>query len=305
MASEKRSGILGILITIGILFALFIGASIFIFKSLTGAKNIAENRLKRFNKGPIGVIYVKGIIMDSEKTIKKLLRAEEDKSLKAIVLRIDSPGGAVGPTQEIYEEVVRIDKKKPVYASFGAIAASGGYYLGAATRKIFASPGTLTGSIGVIMQFADLSKLYEWAKIKPEIIKAGKYKDTGSLARPMTGEERGRLEQMLSDVHEQFITDIQKRRGDKIKDIRAHTQGQIFSGQQGKKWGYVDELAGLWEAGRRIHKELGLKEEFGFKEIKERKKLNFFEFLKKVEEGASQLSLKLSKEDGPYYLYSR
>jgi protease-4 len=178
---------------------------------------------KNSNRARIGVVTVDGVIMDSKNTIELLQMAEEDKQLKAIILRIDSPGGAVGPTQEIYEEIQRIDKVKPVYGSFGGIAASGGYYLGSATRKIWASPGTLTGSIGVIMEFMDLSKLFEFAKVSPQTIKAGKYKDAGNPSRSLTPEEKQMMDQLIAGVHEQFIGDIMKRRAKKIKgDIHDH-----------------------------------------------------------------------------------
>ena len=127
--------------------------------------------------------------MDSNKIVRKLLIAEEDESLKALIVRIDSPGGAVGPTQEIYDEIIRIDKNKPVYASFGSVAASGGYYIGAAARKIYANKGTITGSIGVIMQFVDLSKLYEYLKFGHKRL-SRLYKDIGSPNRPMTKKEK-------------------------------------------------------------------------------------------------------------------
>lgn len=305
-AEQKRGGILGILITIAVLFTLFMMVSVYIFKSLQGAKDTAELNIKDLNKGPIGVIYVNGVIMDSDKLIRKLLTAEEDKSIEAIILRIDSPGGAVGPTQEIYEEIVRIDKKKPVYASFGSVAASGGYYLGAATRKIYASPGTLTGSIGVIMQFADMSKLYEWAKVNPEVVKSGKFKDIGSPARPMRDEERAYLENMVADVHKQFLRDIMKRRSGKVKDIDKHAQGQIFSGEDAHKWGFVDAIGGLWVAGREIHKELKLEAAFGLREIKEKKKFDWFEALQNVDAAVNNVKTFFSRQSNapsPYFLY--
>lgn len=247
---------------------------------------------KNSNRARIGVVTVDGVIMDSKGTIELLQMAEEDKQLKAIILRIDSPGGAVGPTQEIYEEIQRIDKIKPVYASFGAIAASGGYYLGSATRKIWASPGTLTGSIGVIMEFMDLSKLFEFAKVSPQTIKAGKYKDAGNPSRSLTPEEKQMMDQLIAGVHEQFIGDIMKRRAKKIKgDIHDHAQGQIFSGASAKELGLVDEMGSLWTAGRAIHKDMKFKEEFALKFIEKPKKLGLFEMLGTLEESISKLDM--------------
>lgn len=256
---------------------------------------------------PIAVVEVEGVIMESRKTIEKLLKAEKDDKIKAIIMRVNSPGGAVGPTQEIYEEIRRIDKEKPVYASFGTVAASGGYYIGAACRKIYSPAGALTGSIGVIMNFTNLEKLYEWAKIKPETIKAGKYKDIGNPARSMTKEERLLLTELIEDTHEQFIMDIFKVREQKIVDgiegLRKYAQGQIFSGQGAKERGLVDEIAGLWQAGRLIHQELDLKEEFSFKFIKLKKESQLMEILGGLEESVQDLGYFLKADSVPLLLH--
>jgi protease-4 len=251
----------------------------------------SESTIGTVGKGQIGVIEVEGVILKSKPVIDLLLMAEEDKKIDAIILRINSPGGAVSPTQEIYEEIRRIDAKKPVYASFDTVAASGGYYLGAATRRIYANPGTLTGSIGVIMQFANLEKVFEFFKIQQEIIKAGKFKDIGSTARKMTEEERTFLNSMVQGVHKQFINDIMKNRKDKLKkDISELAQGQIFNGDEAHSLGLVDELGSLWFAGRKIHEELKLKGDFGLKFIKEEKDVGFVDILRKMDNSASYLS---------------
>ena len=243
--------------------------------------------------GSIGVVKVEGTIMESEPVLKLLMRAEKDKSVKAIIVRIDSPGGAVGPTQEIYEEIRRLNneydkdpaKGKPVYGSFGSVAASGGYYVGSATRKIFANAGTLTGSIGVIMQFANLSKLYDWAKIQTEVIKSGEYKDFGNPHRGLTQQERFLLETTSNDVHAQFREDILAVRKDRLKKpIEELSQGQVFSGREAKELGLVDEIAGLYQAGRTIHEELKLEGDFGLKFIKEKQKTSLLELAQSLEE---------------------
>lgn len=229
--------------------------------------------------------------MDSKDAIEMLQNAEEDKQLQAIILRIDSPGGAVGPTQEIYEEIQRIDKIKPIYASFGSIAASGGYYIGAATRKIWANPGTLTGSIGVIMEFMDLSKLYEFAKVSPQTVKAGRYKDAGNPARSLTTEEKDMMDKLIAGVHKQFIGDIMKRRSKLIKgDINELAQGQIFSGESAMEAGLVDAMGSLWTAGRQIHTDLKLKDDFALKFIEKKKKMGFLDIMGSLEESVSNLN---------------
>jgi len=261
----------------------------------------------------IAVIEVNGVIMESQKIVELLQAADKDKESKAIILRINSPGGAVGPTQEIYEEIRRIDQKfdetngkegKPIYASFSSMAASGGYYIGAAARRIYASPGTVTGSIGVIMEFMDASELMEFAKVKMNNVKAGRYKDIGHPNRKMTDEEKDLLSHTMAVVHKQFIGDIMKMRKDKIKgDIVELAQGQIYSGEEAQQVGLVDELAGLWEAGRRIHEELKIEQKFGLKFMKKKKKMGVLDFLNNVDESISNLDWSAILQKTPMLMY--
>ncbi len=274
-----------------LVFVFFIILMIFAFYTMSAFKSSAD--LDVTGKGQIAVIEVEGVIMDARNTIELLAKAEEDKSIKAIILRVNSPGGAVGPTQEIYEEIRRIDSKiKPIYSSFGAIAASGGYYIGSGTREIWANPGTLTGSIGVIMQFMDLSKLYEFAKVSPQTVKAGLYKDAGNPDRSLTPEEKFMMEEMIKGVHKQFILDIMKVREKRIQgNIEDLAQGQIFSGEDAMKHGLVDHMGSLWALGREIHKKLKLSGEPGFIYLKKKKGNGLLDLLGNVEEGISKLNL--------------
>jgi len=267
---------------------------------------MGKSLLDQSKNSPIAVISIENEIMESRKIIEMLLSAEKEKSIKAIILRIDSPGGAVAPTQEIYEEVKRIDQKvKPVYASFGTVAASGGYYIGAACRKIWANAGTLTGSIGVIMQMTDLSEIFKWAKFKQETIKAGRFKDIGNPSRPMTDEERMFLTELLAGTHKQFISDISSVRKDRLKkDINELAQGQIFHGSEAKEFGLVDEVGSLWQAGRAIHKELKMKEEFSLRFLKpQRTKFSLSEFMQETEDTISFIKSKLETKSAPAYLF--
>lgn len=285
-SSKNTKALFGIFAMVFVFFVILIVFAYFTMNAFNETSLVQ----KKSNNAKIGVITVDGVIMDSKDTIELLQAAEEDKQLQAIILRIDSPGGAVGPTQEIYEEIQRIDAKKPIYASFGAIAASGGYYLGAATRKIWASPGTLTGSIGVIMEFMDLSKLYEFAKVSPQTVKAGRYKDAGNPSRSLTPEEQDMMNNLIAGVHKQFINDIMKRRSTKIKgDINELAQGQIFSGESAMASGLVDAMGSLWTAGRSIHTELKIKEEFGLKFIEKKKKMGFLDLMGSLEEAVTKL----------------
>ncbi len=306
MSQDNRSrSVIGIFFIIFLLFFIFLVFSIFMMKNLK-IGDVAFDSDRSHGKASIAVIEVKGVIMESKKTLELLHKAERDESVEAIIMRVDSPGGAVGPTQEIYEEILRIDQKIPVYASFASIAASGGYYIGAACRKIFTNPGTLTGSIGVIMQFMDMSKLYKWAMVNPETIKAGKYKDIGAPDRPMTAEERRLMDDMISVVHRQFINDISLTRKDKIVgDILEHAQGQIFSGEDALKRGLVDEIGGLYSAGRKIHEELGLEGEFeDFIFVKGKKKFNVRTLFEDMEEEARSFFTELATNKiVPMFIY--
>ncbi len=198
--------------------------------------------------GNLAVVEVRGVIDDPDETLRAIRELEEKTEVKAVVLRISSPGGAVGPTQEIYDALLRLKKVKKLVCSFGDIAASGGYYIAAACDKIVSNAGTLTGSIGVIMHFLNLKELYSWAKVQSYIVKAGKYKDIGSEARDMTTEERALLQETMDDVHGQFKDAVATGRNLKRDFVDAYADGRIFSGTQAMKLGFVDQLGGEYEA---------------------------------------------------------
>ena len=200
--------------------------------------------------GPrVAVVEIEGIILDGDHVVRELLDYAENPAVKAVVVRVNSPGGVVAPTQEIYSAVQRVRKAgKPVVASFGAVAASGGYYVGAATNRIFANPGTLTGSIGVVMQMANVEGFLKKVGVEYVVVKAGAYKDVGNFARTMTPEERRILQALLDDVHGQFIAAVAQGRGLEESAVRAVADGRIYSGAQAKNLKLVDELGGFEEA---------------------------------------------------------
>ncbi|MGE3610529.1 MAG: signal peptide peptidase SppA [Bacteriovoracaceae bacterium] len=305
MSRERSKGIVGIFILVTVLFFIFLMFAFFTVSKLKDTSSLGDSLLDASKHSEIAVIPIEDEIKESKKIVEMLLAAEEDKTVKAIILRIDSPGGAVAPTQEIYEEVRRIDKIKPVFASFGSVAASGGYYIGAACRKIYANAGTLTGSIGVIMQMADLSELAKFAKIKPETIKAGRYKDIGNPARSLTEEERMFLNDLLAGTHTQFKNDILAVRKNRLKkDISELAQGQIFHGYEAKELGLVDEVASLWQAGRMIHKEMKLKGKFALRYMKPaKKKFNLSDFLQETEDTLSSVKDMVKAKSSPAYLF--
>jgi protease IV len=205
-----------------------------------------SNPLAKGNK--VAVIPVSGLIADSEPVIESLKKFGKDDSVKAIVLRINSPGGGVGPSQEIYEEVRKLRSKKPVLSSLGALAASGGYYIACATQKVFANPGTVTGSIGVIMPFMNVRELVEKIGIKGMTVKSGEFKDIGSPLRDMRPEERALLQGVVDNVHLQFVDAVAQGRGLRPEDVKKIADGRVFTGEQAKALGLVDVLGNLEDA---------------------------------------------------------
>jgi len=194
----------------------------------------------------IALVEISGQIFDSREVVRQLSKYRRDDDIKAILLRIDSPGGAVAPSQEIYDEVLRVraDNKK-IYASMGSLAASGGYYIAVAADRVFANPGTLTGSIGVIMAFGNAEKLMEKIGLEPQVVKSGKYKDVGSPARKMTAKERAYLQHVVDDVHQQFIDAVAKGRSMSTNEARKLADGRVFTGRQALELKMVDEMGGL------------------------------------------------------------
>lgn len=195
------------------------------------------------------VLEVKGIIVDSKKFLKSIEKYGEDPDVKAIVIRLDSPGGVVGASQEIYDEILRVRKKgKHVVASLANVAASGAYYIAVACEKIVTNPGTITGSIGVIMEFANLSRLYNWAKVERYVVKSGKFKDTGSEYRPMEPHERELIQTMIDNVLGQFKKAVSLGRKIPMEKLSQLADGRIFTGEQAVRAGLADELGGIQEA---------------------------------------------------------
>ncbi len=194
-------------------------------------------------KGPvIGVLEIKGVIQDPQRWLQELRELSEEDRVKAVVVRIDSPGGAVGSSQELFQELRRLDRSKPVVVSMGNVAASGGYYAALGGRYIFANPGTLTGSIGVIMKVANVGRLLDKLGIEATVVKSGRYKDIGSPTRAMTDEERALIQRTLADVHHQFIEDVAEARHLDVAKVKALADGRIFTGREAKGLGLVDEL---------------------------------------------------------------
>jgi protease-4 len=198
----------------------------------------------------IALIRVEGVILDAQTTIGDLKRFSENPLVKAIVLRIDSPGGGVVPSQEIHDAVKRVKNKsnKAIIASMGTVAASGGYYIAAATDRIIANPGTLTGSIGVIMEMANVEGLLKKIGVEGIVIKSGRFKDVGSPLRRMSEEERKLMQSVMDDVHQQFIQAVADGRSLEISEVQPLADGRILTGRQAKEARLVDELGDLDDA---------------------------------------------------------
>ena len=193
----------------------------------------------------VGVVEITGVITDAKHVIGQLKRFRKEDSIKAIVIRIDSPGGSVGPSQEIFREIRKTIETKKVIASMGAVAASGGYYIAAGTDGIVASPGSITGSIGVIMGYANFEQVLKKIGLVPVVIKSGEYKDTGSPTREMTGREQQLLQNFVDKIHAQFVKDVALGRNKDVAEVAKLADGRIFTGEEARDLGLVDRLGNL------------------------------------------------------------
>ncbi len=207
----------------------------------------------------VGVVEIKGVLTDSRTAIKQLDRYRDDDNIKAIVLRIDSPGGAVGPSQEILREVEKVRTKKKIVASLGTVAASGGYYIASGANLIMSNRGTITGSIGVIMQFANVEGLTKKLGLDLFNLKAGRYKDVGSPFRAMSPEDKAYLQGFLDNVYQQFVSDVARNRKIPLDKLKTLAEGRIYTGEEAKQAGLVDEFGNLPDAIERAGRLGGIK----------------------------------------------
>jgi protease-4 len=231
----------GCLITVLIIF-FFLGVTVIAYKYW----NKGEMALMAGDK--VGVVEIKGIIADSRTTIKQLDRFRDNPSIKAIVVRINSPGGAVGPSQEILREIEKIRPKKKIVASLGTVAASGGYYIACGANLIMANRGTATGSIGVIMQFTNVEALTKKIGLDFLTLKSGRYKDVGSPFRPMTPEDKAYMQGLLDNIYQQFLNDVSRNRKIPLAKLKTIAEGKVYTGEEAKKLGLVDTFGNLTDA---------------------------------------------------------
>ncbi len=228
--------------------------------------------------GEIALVRIQGMLMDSQNIVRQLSDYRHNPGVRGILLRIDSPGGAVAPAQEIYNEIMKLKADhKTVYASMGTVAASGGYYIACAADYVLANPGTLTGSIAAVMVFSNIEELTNKIGVKPVIIKSGKYKDVGSPLRAMNPEERKLLQNVVDDVHQQFVQAVAKGRGLSVSEVKEIADGRIMTGQQALKLKLIDEIGGLEKTLELLAKKIGV--EGRPRVIEEKEKTPFFDWL--------------------------
>jgi protease-4 len=253
-------------LALGVVAFIFGGLFLVFFGFLLLAYSVVRGETPRIASGPrVGVVEVKGAIgmggsegVDAERVMKQLRRFGDDDGMKAVVLRVDSPGGAVSPSQEIYDEVRRLAEKKVVVCSLGSMAASGGFYVAMGCDKIVAEPGTLTGSIGVISQFVNVKGLVERFDIKTETIKSGKLKDMGNPFRDMTPDDRAYWQGVTNQIYEQFLAAVVASRKLPEAQVRKVADGRVITGADAKALGLADQLGNFYDAVDLARKEADL-----------------------------------------------
>lgn len=272
----KKNPVLVVLATAAVLGAVFF-VLLFLAYSLTGDKPSAKLRVVGQNK--VALVKLEGVLLSSEHIVEELNDYADDSSIKAIVIRVDSPGGGVVPSQEIYNAVKHARQEgKKVVVSMGSVAASGGYYVAAAADLIVANPGTMTGSIGVKMEFANMEKLLEKIGVKGMVVKSGEYKDVGSPFREMTDKEKLLLQGVIDDVQTQFVMAVVEGRKLPEAEVRAIADGRIFTGQQALALKLVDQMGDLEHSIRAAAALAGIKGKPFV--VKKEKKIPFFNYLK-------------------------
>lgn len=246
----KKTRLGGSILLLIVLMALFVALAVGLSK-LFETEEKSSGLIDTLDYGSkIGVIPIEGTIMTSDEILKDLRKFQKKSSIKAIVLRINSPGGAVAPAQEIYREIEKIKKKKPIVASMETVGASAAYYIASNASRVVCSKGTITGSIGVIMMLPDIHKIAEKIGVGVNIVKAGKFKDIGSGFKPLTEDEKNLLEMFAVEIHDQFIADVAIGRKEKIEinKLREISDGRFFSGEKAREYGLVDNIGNFYDA---------------------------------------------------------
>lgn len=293
----SRHPILYSILALGVVMLLFVGFVSTLFYWMEGGATFIPG-------GHVAVLKVEGPIFDSKDILEEINKYKKNDSIKAVVLRIDSPGGAVAPSQEIFEEVKKLKKKKKVIVSMGTMAASGGYYIAAAGDYIMASRGTITGSIGVIMESMGVNRLAEWAMLENRVIKTGKFKDVGSPLKPMDDDDKAYLQNILNNMYAQFKGDVAEGRKMTPEQVEELAQGKVYTGEQAVALGLVDGLGTIYDAIDKAKSMTGLSPDSHV--IWPREKETPFSFLGESKIAQHFLNLvtqKLESNVGPQWLY--
>jgi protease-4 len=271
--AKKSDVVIGVIIVVSFLFFSLI--VLFAFMGISGEGEISLAGMGK----KVAIIDLHGTITNSADIIRQLKKYSKDSSVPAIVMHIDSPGGGVAPSQEIYEEMKKAKENgKKIVASMGSVGASGGYYVACVADTIIANPGTLTGSIGVLLEFPVAEELFKKIGLRFEVVKSGEFKDMGTYNRRMTESERKLLQSVIDDTYDQFVDVLVENRNLSKEEALKIADGSIFTGRQAKKLGLVDELGDLEDAIKIAGKMAGI--EGPPKTIKERvRKVTFFDLL--------------------------
>lgn len=241
---KNRDKIIVAVIIISVIFLFFIFSGI-LFGLTRSAGGFDVGSLG----GRVALVDVKGVITSSENVVRQLKKYQDDGSVKALVLRVDSPGGGVAASQEIYDQLLKFkDNGKFIVVSIGSVAASGGYYIACAADSIVANPGTVIGSIGVMISFPVFERLMDKVGVKMEVIKSGDLKDVGNYGRQMTAADREMLQALIEDSYDQFVNVVAESRDLEMDSVREFANGSVFTGRQSMELGLIDRLGTLQDA---------------------------------------------------------
>lgn len=259
-----------------IIFLVFVGIGALL---KMGGDFFGESEKRVSAKNTVLQLDMNGVILNGKKFIKNLKKYKDDNRVKAIVININSPGGSVGPSQEIYHEIKRVrdELKKPIVCVTTGVMASGAYYSAVACDKIVVAPGALVGSIGVIMEFANLEKLYDWAKVSRYSITSGKFKDSGAEYRGMRDDEKALFQNMINEVYGQFKGTVMKERKLKEDVMNEYADGRVFTGTSAVKLGFADQEGFLDDAVKLAADLAKLGDNYEVFEIP-KKKMSIFDF---------------------------
>ncbi len=239
--SQRHPFVFGVLMII-LAVTLFFGVTAFVRSMGWGHGDMS------FGKDKLGVVHIQGMILDSSKVVKWIRQLQKDDDIKGVLIRVNSPGGAIAPSQEIYQAVTALAARKPVVASYSTVAASGGYYASVPAQVIVANPGSITASIGVVAEFVTVAEALSRLGVKPEVLTTGKYKAAGTPLRELSPAQREQILGMMRDMHDQFVEDVAKARGMDRDRIAAIADGRAVTGRQAFSLGLVDMLGSEQQA---------------------------------------------------------